>query len=115
MVLLAILGISIITNPGPKAHLEGIKDSLVKISIEEQRREGKTGTSNAAFTSWIVGGLVSAVSDLISTSNYVVFSVSYFRAEDKNGKLQSKPITIGLLGQVFCLFGKKDVESAFKN
>lgn len=108
-----LLLIAAITNPDTNRHKEAVKAKF-DAYLQKAAREGIAESDNTweqagqAIGLMLGGALVSyAVDNLVSTNNYVVFSVTKVSWEDK-----SRIIGVGAFGNVFL---SKKVDEFFES
>ena len=107
IILIAIVVIAAITNPDKAMHREAVKDEVKELVRDE------IGDSDieSFFGKIIVGALLDTfVEQAITVDNYLVFSLSKMRIDNKD-----KVIGIGLFGHVFVSFNRDDLLEDLKN
>lgn len=114
LIFLAFLCLGIATNPSPQAHKDELKQKVLKIMREEYRKEMITknepiesqGFSDLIMT-YMASGIIDTYANVMEHQNYYVFS--YLMSTQEN-----KPITVGFLGKVYCLFTEDSLRKKMK-
>ncbi|MHC0447519.1 DUF4359 domain-containing protein [Flavobacterium sp. 3-218] len=106
--LCLFLLIGALTNPGTEKHKEEVKLKMNELLEKEMDKENVTQNDELSTAGGIMGNALAKsminmmVDNLISSSNYILFSTTNVTVEGK-----TKTIGFGILGNVF-LSGKID-------